>query len=76
MRLPVKVRPPIRIDRTMVTREKVDDVGLSAAQPTSSEAMPPKPLNSATISGIEVILTSRAAAAPITPPAAKPITIH
>ena len=38
--------------------------------------MPPKPLNSATISGIAVICTRRAAAAPIAPPTAKPIRIH
>ena len=37
----------------------------SAAQPTSRLAAPPVPLNSATISGIDVMATSRAARAPM-----------
>ena len=40
----------------------------SAAQPTSSDAAPPEPLKSATISGMDVIATMRAAAAPISVP--------
>jgi len=38
--------------------------------------MPPKPLKRATISGMEVMATSRAARAPMTDPATRPTTIQ
>jgi hypothetical protein len=47
-----------------------------AAKPTKSEARPPKPLKSATISGIAVIATMRAAIAPTTEPITTPSRIH
>jgi len=45
---------------------------MKAAPATSTEAPPPKPLNSATISGMAVICTRRATIAPISPPSATP----
>jgi hypothetical protein len=58
MMLPEKVTPPIRIDSRMVMdREQGGSPPCSAAQPTSRLATPPEPLNSATISGIEVMAT-------------------
>ena len=74
--LPVKVTPPINMERMMVTRVTVAEPGASAAQPTNKLAIPPKPLNSATISGMAVICTKRAARPPIIAPTRKPITIH
>ena len=49
---------------------------LPTAQPTSNEARPPQPLSSATISGIAVILMSRAQATPTPVPITRPTTIH
>ena len=72
---PVRVTPPIKIDNTIVIRVKVPESGESAAQPTNSDAAPPKPLNSATISGIAVIATARAAMAPMAPPTTIPAAI-
>ena len=72
---PVRVTPPIRIDNTIVTSVKVPESGDSAAQPTSSDAAPPRPLKSATISGMDVIATARAAIAPIAPPTTIPAAI-
>ena len=77
MRLPVNVSPPMRMDRKMVTTVKVETVPeCSAAQPTNRLAIPPKPLNMATISGIAVMATRRAASAPITPPVTSPRAIQ
>ena len=47
-----------------------------SADPTSKLAIPPKPLNNATNSGIEVILTSEAAVAPTKIPNISPIASH
>ena len=47
----------------------------NSASATSAAAPPPTPLNSATICGIAVIFTRRAATAPNPPPIAMPITI-
>jgi hypothetical protein len=44
----------------------------SEAMPTSTEAAPPKPLNSPTISGMEVILTFSAATQPTSVPSTMP----
>ncbi len=80
---PVKVTPPISAARKMVMATKapggVDSPSLrrwcSSPQPTSRLARPPKPLSSATISGIEVILTLSASGAPMPAPMARPIAI-
>ena len=47
-----------------------------SAEPTKRLAIPPKPLNKATNSGIEVIFTKEAADAPTKIPNTKPITNH
>ena len=47
----------------------------NSAQETRAAAPPPTPLNSATICGIAVIFTRRAATAPKPPPMAMPSTI-
>ena len=62
----------------IVTSVKVPTSGLKAkaAQPTSKLAMPPNPLNRATISGILVICTIRAAVPPMMPPITMPMAIH
>ncbi len=52
-----------------LTAEKV---AMSAEPATRTEAPPPKPLNSPTISGMEVILTLRAATPPIRDPMPMP----
>ena len=66
--LPDSVTPPISTDSVTVMAVKVELSPYSAAHPTSRLAAPPVPLKSATISGMEVIATSRAAKAPITAP--------
>ena len=48
----------------------------SAAQPTNKLARPPKPLNKATISGIEVIATFLETTAPTRAPTTKPTAIN
>ncbi len=48
----------------------------NSASATSAAAPPPTPLNSATICGIAVIFTRRAATAPNVPPIAEPTTIR
>ena len=47
----------------------------NSASATSAAAPPPTPLNSATICGIAVIFTRRAATAPNAPPSTAPSTI-
>ena len=47
-----------------------------SAEPTSRLAIPPKPLKSATSSGIEVIFTSEAADAPTMTPRMSPAANH
>ena len=67
--LPLKVIPPITMDSKMVTSVNVVLPMLySAAQPTMRLAIPPEPLNRATISGMLVISTFCAVMAPITAP--------
>jgi hypothetical protein len=84
--------PPIRIVRKIVVSVKVVFVAITAstmrcrkpgacmrsysAQPTSRDARPPKPLSSATISGIAVIFTQYAQESPIAVPATRPTTIQ
>jgi len=81
--LPVVVRPPIRTEATTVVRENTASVAspatalpCTADHPTRRDAAPPDPLKSATISGIAVIWTRRAATAPMSDPRATPPTIH
>jgi hypothetical protein len=54
----------------------VAESGDNADHPTNNDAAPPRPLNNATISGIEVIATARAATAPMAPPTNIPATIQ
>ena len=65
-----------KIDSAMVIKVNRVLCVNSAAQPTARLARPPKPLNSATISGIFVMATMRAASTPITVPITTPSAIH
>jgi hypothetical protein len=75
---PEAARPPTSTVSTMATAEKVTTPSARtySAQPTSIEARPPEPLSSATISGISVICTRRAAIAPIAVPTTRPTRIQ
>ena len=87
--LPERVKVPMKIDNTAekalapptasavvvaapfsMTLNQIND------DATRVEAKPPEPLNSATISGIEVISTRVAAMAPIALPMTRPSRIH
>ena len=77
MRLPEKVTSPISVPSIMLTPTSL---GMPSAVPRSltnseaamsADAPPPRPLNTATICGIAVILIVRA----ITPPTIAPISI-
>ena len=72
--LPEKVSPPIRTANKMVTPRNQSDTGWEkySAVPTSRLATPPKPLKRATISGIAVMATRRAATMPTIAPSATP----
>ena len=75
MRLPVSVTPPIKIARATVDAVKVEMPSVPrcrVAQPTSKLDAPPEPLKSATISGMLVIATNRAAEAPMMLPRMMP----
>ena len=85
--LPENVTPPIITERNTVAAVNAETAasappaspttpGKSAAAPTSKLAMPPEPLNNATISGIAVMATSRAANAPTTAPAPAAMAIQ
>ena len=69
--LPAKETLPISAERTIAievlssTRPGAGSELWKSASATSAAAPPPTPLNSATISGIAVIFTARAAYAPI-----------
>ena len=78
IKLPVKVTLPIIIERTTVDPTNGVKFGVSsyAAQPTNKLESPPKPLSSATISGIEVIAISLANRTPIIVPTSIPTIIH
>ena len=79
MMLPEKVTPPIITERKIVTAVNVvipASPPNSAAHPTSRLAMPPEPLNNATISGIDVMATRREARAPTKAPAAAAMAIQ
>ena len=77
---PVKVIAPTNTDTTIdttATRSEPPASGNSATpRATSSEDMPPQPLNRATVSGMEVIGTRCAVMAPRIPPARVPAMIQ
>ncbi len=65
----------ICISASLPPPDRLDMAAIKAAPATITDAPPPKPLKSPTISGIEVIATFIAATAPITDPIAIPIMI-
>jgi hypothetical protein len=75
---PDAARPPISTVSTMATAEKVTTPSARHVLGPADEHRrePPEPLSSATISGIPVICTRRAAMAPIAPPTTRPTTIQ
>ena len=80
-RLPKNVTAPMRPLRTVARAiwswgASLTRSGTTRAPPaTRTEAPPPKPFRSATISGIEVILTRAAMMAPMEPPTSMPAKI-
>jgi hypothetical protein len=77
IRLPVKVIPPITTVRYIgIKILKLESETRYSEEPTRRLAIPPNPLKIATISGIAVIFTLKAAVAPITVPKVMPIKIH
>ena len=75
--LPLKVMPPITMDSKIVMLVKVLlSMLYNAAHPTMRLAMPPEPLNRATISGMLVISTFCATTAPMMPPIKVAPIIH
>ena len=75
--LPLNVIPPITIDNKIVMSVNVVvSPEYKAAQPTNKLAMPPDPLNKATISGIDVISIFWATTAPMIAPTNAAIAIH
>ncbi len=79
MKLPVNVTAPMRM---VMTTETPISIGSGSGRlwttshaATSADARPPNPLKAATICGIAVILTRRAAQPPSTPPTTSPPTI-
>ncbi len=76
---PLKVMAPTNTETAIDTRATMSASPASKrATPTatSREAMPPQPLNRATVSGMAVIGTRRAVTRPASPPAALPAAIH
>ena len=76
---PLKVIAPTNTEITIEMRStRVVSLGSNSAtaRATSSEAMPPQPLNRATVSGMAVIGTRWAVSRPNRPPAAVPTAIH
>ena len=76
---PVKVTAPMSAVRAAATASWLSarprsTASMNEAEATSTEAPPPKPLNSATSSGMEVIWSRRARAVPMSPPRARPAT--
>ena len=81
MRLPVRVSEPINTDSATVTLTTGSTSPVSfwlriCAPATRADAAPPKPLKIATICGIAVNWTRRAAITPIKAPTIKPTIIH
>ena len=81
IKLPVKVSAPINTLSPMETKPVVSKLKISgfranSPQATRAEAAPPKPLNTATNSGIAVICTFLASNRPIRPPTTIPPTIN
>jgi hypothetical protein len=92
MTLPVSVMAPMMMDSAMVTADAAPPVTSAATvcsavptsttsahtteRATSAELAPPRPLRSATSSGISVISTRLAMMAPIRLPATRPPTIQ
>ena len=86
--LPEKVTAPMSVPAMIDTPESMASVSAPPAPPvppatrrysptaTRPDAAPPKPLKTATISGMAVIFTVRAMTAPISPPTATPTMIH
>ena len=76
MMLPENVTAPMRVDRAIVTPEVASSaapslmVRANSAPATAAEAPPPRPLNTATSSGMAVIWILRARNAPRTAPTA------
>ena len=75
---PLKVIAPTNTEITIEicsTRPEEPSPGLNSATPraTSNDAIPPQPLNSATVSGMAVIGTRWAVIRPSTPPRPVPI---
>ena len=67
--LPEKVTPPINTVKEVINiKIFISDVDVNSDHAKKKEDKPPKPLNNATISGIEVIFTLNANRAPILPP--------
>ena len=78
-KLPVKVTPPIKTVKNTADKAialNTDVIFKNSADPTSKLAIPPKPLNKATSSGIVVIFTNEAAEAPTIAPAINAIESH
>ena len=76
---PLKVMAPTNTETAIDTRATMSASPVSKmATPmaTSREAMPPQPLNRATVSGMAVIGTRRAVSRPARPPAALPAVIQ
>ena len=76
--LPQKVTAPIRPEAAVDTANWFEGAlcSTSAAPATSTEAPPPRPLNTATSSGIEVIGIFSASTAPINAPIIAPIKMY
>ena len=67
--LPEKVTPPIyTVIIIKICWKKLSGTEVNSDQAIKNVAKPPKPLNKATISGIEVILTFKAISAPTIAP--------
>ena len=76
---PLKVIAPTNTEITIemrATRSACSFWNRATPRATSSDAMPPQPLNRATVSGMAVIGTRWAVIRPAMPPAAVPAAIH
>ena len=75
---PVNATAPTSTAKKMAMEVTTPGLGwwMYSAQPTSIEARPPEPLNSATISGIWVIFTTAAVHQPMAPPTTRPTMIQ
>ncbi len=69
---PIRAASTIAIETSPCSRPGSSAMLWNSASATSAAAPPPTPLNSATICGIAVIFTRRAATAPKTAPIAPP----